>query len=595
MDYFKPQGTKPLPTTCNTSIGKQNPQNHWKSFSIFANDCPAQLDACFCSDEKASDNTLADCFRIHLVWAKDKIGAANIILSQFNETYNQIWPSLRASFHLTLRLFAPLILTLAVMCLVVQSSHEDSFHFMIASGIILGIMLLIMTDECYIQEYGRLKLWGVSSLVLALIVCESPTLQISILLAAPFIILAITMSLCCYIYVPRFDPGLYYDRDNSVVREIVSHWPEAKRTYRCTPWLVTGDSRTGIPFFLNFIPPQRFIRRWVPSQVPGEQEACILDIAFPPTGHEINKPIYLVLHGLNGGSNEEYIKDFVMRSTANHGSTVAILVTRGLMDSPVVGANLPHFARMTDIDAAAKALRKAAMPNQMVAGVGYSMGAINLATYVALSGKDCPLNTAVCLSGALDTRKQADFHRSKRLWQPMLSKTLRDTFLKKFRDRLEKRLTDKEMKRLSQVDSIVMLDAALMVPYNGYRDLNAYYAEMGAMGDFCSFENEDTIGRMANVSIPLLMISALDDPIGYIDTFIDPKRVCTCGGGYSAMLFTRSGGHVGWPTGMNPTKHAWKWMSEIAISFVESAELVILQEPRAVTGSNQQRASSSAG
>ncbi len=115
MDYFKPQGTKPLPTTCNTSIGKQNPQNHWKSFSIFANDCPAQLDACFCSDEKASDNTLADCFRIHLVWAKDKIGAANIILSQFNETYNQIWPSLRASFHLTLRLFAPLILTLAVI------------------------------------------------------------------------------------------------------------------------------------------------------------------------------------------------------------------------------------------------------------------------------------------------------------------------------------------------------------------------------------------------------------------------------------------------------------------------------------------------
>ena len=325
--------------------------------------------------------------------------------------------------------------------------------------------------------------------------------------------------------------------------------------------------------------------RWVPSQVPGEKEACILDIAFPPTGHEIDKPIYLILHGLNGGSNEEYIKDFVMRSTTKHGSTVAILVTRGLMDSSVLGANLPHFARMTDIDAAAKALRNAAMPNQMVAAVGYSMGAINLATYVALTGRDCPLKAAVCFSGALDTRKQAEFRRSMRLWQPMLSKTLRDTFSEKFSDRLEKRLTDKEMKRLSQVDSIVMLDEALMVPYNGYRDLNAYYADMGAMGDFCSFDNEGALGRMANVSIPLIMISALDDPIGYIETFIEPKQVCTCGRGYAMILLTRSGGHVGWPLGMNPTKHAWQWMSEAAMSFVESAELVLTTRARAATES----------
>ncbi len=41
------------------------------------------------------------------------------------------------------------------------------------------------------------------------------------------------------------------------------------------------------------------------------------------------------------------------------------------------------------------------------------------------------------------------------------------------------------------------------------------------------------------------------------------------------MLLTQSGGHVGWPMGMNPTKHAWEWMSEVAMSFVESAELVL--------------------
>lgn len=315
--------------------------------------------------------------------------------------------------------------------------------------------------------------------------------------------------------------------------------------------------------------------------MPGEQEACILDISFPPDGvYRADKPIYLILHGLNGGSNEEYVKDFVMRSTAK-GSTVAILVTRGLMDSPVLGENLPHFARMTDIDAAARVLRKAAASHQLVAGVGYSMGAIDLATYVACTGKDCPLNAAVCLSGALDTRKQVDFHRSKRLWQAMLSKTLRDTFLEKFSDSLEKRLSETEMKRLSQVDSLVMLDEALMVPYNGYQDLNAYYADMGAMGDFVSFDNDKTVGRIAKVSIPLISISALDDPIGFIDTFIDPKQVSESGNGYTMLLLTQTGGHVGWPMGVSPTKHAWRWMSEVATSFVESAELVLQEKQHA--------------
>lgn len=316
--------------------------------------------------------------------------------------------------------------------------------------------------------------------------------------------------------------------------------------------------------------------RWVPSNVPNEREACILDIAFPPDGiHRTDKPLYLVLHGLNGGSNEEYVKDLVMR-TCENGSTVAILVTRGLMDSPLLGENLPHFARMSDIDAAARVLRKAAAPHQTLGAIGYSMGAIDLATYVALTGKDCPLDAAVCLSGALDTRKQVDFHRSKYLWQPMLAKTLRDLFLEKFSGRLAKRLSPEEMKFLSQVDSLVTLDEALMVPYNHYKDLNTYYASMGAMGDFSSFAEKE-VGRIANVSIPLIMISALDDPIGYIDTFIDPQRASQSGNGYTMLLLTETGGHVGWPVGWNPTKHAWKWMSQVATSFVESADVVLQQ------------------
>jgi len=122
----------------------------------------------------------------------------------------------------------------------------------------------------------------------------------------------------------------------------------------------------------------------------------------------------------------------------------------------------------------------------------------------------------------------------------------------------------------------VTLDEALMVPYNHFKDLDDYYANMGAMGDFLNFEG-DGVGRIANVSIPLIMISALDDPIGFIDTFIDPPQVTQSGDGFTMMLLTSAGGHVGWPVGWNPQKTAWRWMSEVAISFAESADSVVHQ------------------
>lgn len=125
---------------------------------------------------------------------------------------------------------------------------------------------------------------------------------------------------------------------------------------------------------------------------------------------EDDRTVFLLVHGINGHSNEGYILDFVRRQVAE-GNIVAVVVTRGLMDSPVLGNNLLHFARTSDIAAAAKALKRALLKIKdshclpMLVGVGFSMGAITLANYVARAGKeDCYLDIAIGFSGALDTR-----------------------------------------------------------------------------------------------------------------------------------------------------------------------------------------------
>jgi predicted alpha/beta-fold hydrolase len=35
---------------------------------------------------------------------------------------------------------------------------------------------------------------------------------------------------------------------------------------------------------------------------------------------------------------------------------------------------------------------------------------------------------------------------------------------------------------------------------------------------------------------------------------------------------TKRGGHVGWPLGMFPWQHKWKWMNNVASTFVQAVQ-----------------------
>ena len=133
--------------------------------------------------------------------------------------------------------------------------------------------------------------------------------------------------------------GLYFDSSNDYIQSVVDNWPETHRTYSvatgATPWMPSGDSRTGLPFLINHLSAPDWHRLFVRTLEPDE-EYVALDIAFPREGVQTSQPLYMILHGLNGGSAEEYIRDFARRRT-EEGSTVAVMVARGLMDLPVRG------------------------------------------------------------------------------------------------------------------------------------------------------------------------------------------------------------------------------------------------------------------
>ena len=343
-----------------------------------------------------------------------------------------VLPPLIALAELWLRLFAGFIAP-GVLCYLIyiylspsssvcRNDSSQSIFVLIVCGVASSGILI--TDAMYVQEYGRS--FG-ASLFIAMIFLlgilenvssDHKTFKENTKLKLPQkyrTLIAVITSLTVRALVndfrggtrsidlPNVEAGLYFDSSSSKISHVVKLWIEQSKVSLeyddvGTKYLLTGDSRTGIPFLVNKVESvPDYVRRWV--AIPEDNEAVALDIAFPLDGiYNPNKPVYLVLHGLNGGSHEEYIMEFVSRET-KQGSTVCVMVARGLMDTPIYGENVFHGARITDTSAAAKALRMVMKNDQALVGAGYSMGAIVMANYVAQSGKNCQLDAAVIISG----------------------------------------------------------------------------------------------------------------------------------------------------------------------------------------------------
>jgi hypothetical protein len=201
---------------------------------------------------------------------------------------------------------------------------------------------LVLTDDQYVLGIGR-RLGACFVTLLLLIASAMLTWKLS---RPMFLYRVLLVLLLCSVISPwglldteevrtKLRPGLYYNHDNTPIRTTVEQWQRTLPDYAQvgTPWQWTGDARTGLPYLLNLPPSPDFVRVWMPTV---DEEYVALDIAFPPQGHNASNPLYLVLHGLNGGSQEGYVLDLV-HSRTQAGSTVVVMVARGLMDTPIQG------------------------------------------------------------------------------------------------------------------------------------------------------------------------------------------------------------------------------------------------------------------
>jgi predicted alpha/beta-fold hydrolase len=104
---------------------------------------------------------------------------------------------------------------------------------------------------------------------------------------------------------------------------------------------------------------------------------------------------------------------------------------------------------------------------------------------------------------------------------------------------------------------------------------------MSALGDIALEGREvgdPLLGRINNVSIPLLIVHAFDDPLITWQTVaanqghMHPDTLTKTGSGNLFLLLTKRGGHVGWPLGNLPYIDSWRWMNDNAKCFAHAVQ-----------------------
>lgn len=268
-----------------------------------------------------------------------------------------VLPALLAMGELWLRLFAGALGPLGVVVMAMREfqrssgkkeQNKASKSFQLSCALTVASSLVLMTDTFYVLDNG--PYYGaavfVASVVLSIRVVFRYNLDRLGIFVSIMVLLGShlvrdhetnTLTFGDKVDEVKIEEGLYYDNSNSFVSSIVQKWPERYRTYSkaygATSWMPSGDSRTGLPFLANHWSAPKWHRLFLETE---DNEYVALDISFPQTGFNSSNPIYMVLHGLNGGSNEEYIRDLTHRRTAE-GATIVVMIARGLMDLPIRG------------------------------------------------------------------------------------------------------------------------------------------------------------------------------------------------------------------------------------------------------------------
>ncbi|OXU31589.1 hypothetical protein TSAR_010251 [Trichomalopsis sarcophagae] len=251
-------------------------------------------------------------------------------------------------------------------------------------------------------------------------------------------------------------------------------------------------------------------------------------------------PIVIILPGLTGASQAEYIKCLVY-AARNSGIKCVIFNYRGMGG---VKIKTPKFYCASSCEDLAEVIDhvKKLHPHIPVGATGISMGGLLLGNYLAQNGSDAigKLKAALIISVPMNI-----FEATKSIEKPyinlMLNKYLCDNLQRILRRHVheEDDFPELNLQEVYKSKTVREFDESFTSRHFGFRDAEHYYS-------YATLHN-----KLHLVEVPLLCLSAADDPFQPLQAM--PLQEVSKSKNV-ALVVTSRGGHIGFLEGFWPLK-----------------------------------------
>lgn len=322
--------------------------------------------------------------------------------------------------------------------------------------------------------------------------------------------------------------------------------------YRPTPWIFNGHLMTVLGVLFRPLPTILFHRVLLPVDDIGGTVA--MDWHTQPSA---GQPILLILHGLTGGSDNEYIRWMTLYASSKLNLCCVIAHARGCGRSQLTSPRSFCAAHTDDLRASLKYVRSIVGDDTPVFAVGYSLGAGILTKFLGEEGSACSLQGAIVCCASFDMLL-SNANMEQWLHARTYNRRLTNNLIRYIRQH-EHHFVQNEpsfesnLLHAYQAKTIRDFDTRIIVPQYGFRDVEHYY------------EEASSYDSLQHIRIPTLILSAIDDPICPInglpidDIVRNPSIIA---------IKTLEGGHVSYLQGWWPRTYSYD--NTVVVDYVKA-------------------------
>lgn len=262
-----------------------------------------------------------------------------------------------------------------------------------------------------------------------------------------------------------------------------------------------------------------------------------LDLDFTPDP-DPERPLVLVLHGLEGSSRRNYCLE-TYRALAARGVAAVGLNFRSCSGEMNRTARAYHSGETDDLGHVVSRLRDRA-PERPLGLIGFSLG--GNVTLKALGEGLAGVDAAVAISVPFDLLAGSLHLESTFMGRRIYTRYFMRSLQTKIRAKADLVRAHVPLEPVLRARTLREFDDALTAPLHGFEDAPDYY------------QSSSSARSLASIRTPTLVLHSLDDP------FLPPAalpRAALEANPHLLSVLTERGGHVGFIAGTARTPHFW--------------------------------------